>query len=82
MKVTEDKDYCTFAYESVVGRGHITILSEDEKLSALQSLMNHYHTEDKAEFNPTAIPRTAVYKPYICQSGRSSYQVRKRTYGS
>lgn len=56
-----DKGYCTFAYESIVGRGHIRILEGEEKAFALQKLMDHYHAEGDAYFNPAAMPRTLVY---------------------
>ena len=49
------------AYESVIGRGKIRILSEDEKMEALKKLMAQYHKDKEAYFNPAAIPRTLVY---------------------
>ncbi|WP_298530186.1 pyridoxamine 5'-phosphate oxidase family protein [uncultured Ruminococcus sp.] len=49
------------AYESVIGRGHIRILSEEEKLLALKLLMAHYHDGKDMSFNTAAIPRTLVY---------------------
>ena len=62
LQYFKDKGYCTFAYESVVGRGHVTILPDDEKLHALRILMDQYHRGENAEFNQAAIPRTVVYK--------------------
>ncbi|MEE8896894.1 MAG: pyridoxamine 5'-phosphate oxidase family protein [Eubacteriales bacterium] len=62
LQYFEDKGYCTFAYESVIGKGHITILEGEEKVDALQKLMDHYHPEKHAYFNPAAIPRTTAYK--------------------
>ena len=57
-----EKGYCTFAYESVIGRGHIAILNdESEKVAALDAIMEHYHPEGKAWYSPVAIPRTIVY---------------------
>lgn len=53
--------YCTMEYESVIGRGHVEILSDEEKQEALQILMDHYHT-DGAVFNPAAMSRTTVFK--------------------
>ena len=49
------------SYESVIGKGRIRILSDEEKTYALQSLMNHYYAEAKKYFNPAAMPRTLVY---------------------
>ena len=63
LEYFEKKGYCTYAYESVMGRGHILMIEDEkEKFEALELLMEHYHTGKKAWFNPAAIPRTAVYK--------------------
>ena len=52
---------CTMEYESVIGQGHIEILSEEEKYDALCVLMQHYHQENLA-FNKSVMPRTTVFK--------------------
>ena len=39
----------------------IHILGDDEKLHALELLMDHYHLGMNAYFNPAAMPRTLVY---------------------
>ena len=57
----EEKGYCTYYYESVMGRGRITIPEEEEKQKALEILMDHYYPGQNAYFNPAAIPRTLVY---------------------
>lgn len=61
LQYFEEKGYCTMAYESVIGRSRIRILSEEEKFDALQEIMNQYHGDEKAYFNPAAISRTSVY---------------------
>ena len=61
LQYFEEKGYCTMAYKSVIGRGRIRILAEEEKLDAIKKLMNHYHQGKEAYFNPAAIPRTLVY---------------------
>lgn len=61
LKYVADKGYCTMDYESVIGRGRIRILSEEEKFDALQEIMNQYHDEKNTYFNPAAISRTSVY---------------------
>ena len=58
----EEKGYCTYYYESVMGRGRITVLEGEEKQAALEKLMEHYHPGKNAYFNPAAIPRTLVYR--------------------
>ncbi len=40
---------------SVIGRGKIQILSDDEKMHALRQLMNHYHEDKNAYFSPAAV---------------------------
>ena len=55
-----DKGYCTYAYESVVGRGRLYMVPEAEKAASLACLMDHYHPGENAYYNPAAIPRTAV----------------------
>ena len=62
LQYFEDRGYCTFAYESVIGRGRITILDDDAKAAALDELMRHYHGGEAAYYNPDALPRTTVYK--------------------
>jgi nitroimidazol reductase NimA-like FMN-containing flavoprotein (pyridoxamine 5'-phosphate oxidase superfamily) len=61
LQYFEDKGYCTMAYESVIGKGHIRILPEEEKLPALKLLMAHYHDGKDMPFSTAAIPRTLVY---------------------
>ena len=61
LEYFEEKGYCTFVYESVMGKGHIRILDESEKLSALSKLMAHYHDGKEMPFDPAAVPRTLVY---------------------
>ena len=61
LQYYEEKGDCTMSYESVIGRGKIKILSENEKMNALKKLMAQYHKDKEAYFNPAAIPRTLVY---------------------
>lgn len=60
--VTEaERGSCTMEYESVIGQGHIEILSDAEKYEALSILMEHYHQEE-FRFNQDVMPRTKVFK--------------------
>ena len=52
---------CTMNYESVVGQGHIEMLSDEEKYDALRILMKHYHNEE-FPFDKSVMPRTKVFK--------------------
>ena len=53
--------YCTMEYESVVGRGHIVFLPEEEKLRALDLLVRQYH-KDGFAYSRAALSRTRVFK--------------------
>ena len=61
LQYYEEKGYCTMSYESIIGRGRIRILLEDEKMNALKKLMGHYHKSEDTYFNPAAMSRTLVY---------------------
>lgn len=52
---------CTMGYESVVGRGRIEIVSDEEKPEALRVLMRQYH-EDEFLFRKEVADRTTVMK--------------------
>jgi|GEM_PF-37119 len=54
--------YCTMEYESVIGNGTISFVEGDDKIKALDILMDNYPAEPGFKYNPAAIPRTAVYK--------------------
>ena len=57
----DDKMSCTMEYESIIGQGVMEILSEDEKIKALDILMKHYHKED-FDYNKSVVPQTNVFK--------------------
>ena len=60
--VTEiERGNCTMEYESVIGQGHIEMLTDDEKYNALCILMKHYHQED-FPFDKSIMSRTKVFK--------------------
>ena len=56
-----EKGYCTMEYESVMGRGRLEVVSEEEKLHGLELLMAHYY-KDGFPFSHDAVPRTTVFK--------------------
>lgn len=62
-KLIVDKEgcSCTMGYESVVGRGRIEIVPEEEKQDALCALMKQYH-EDEFPFRKEVADRTTVMK--------------------
>lgn len=57
---------CTMEYESVIGKGHVEILNEEEKYDALVKLMKHYHKED-FPFNKAVMSVTIVFKMVITE---------------
>lgn len=50
----------SMTYESVIGQGEMSLLSDDEKERALSIILNHYHIESK-KFNPIHLANTAVF---------------------
>lgn len=61
LRYDESRGVCTMAYESVIGRGTVEILKDEEKAEALQALVDQYYPGQKKYYNPAAISRTAVY---------------------
>ena len=61
LQYIEEQGYCTMNYESVMGKGRVKILGEDEKLHALETLMGAYHPGKEAPFSKAALPRTTVF---------------------
>lgn len=61
LVTSNDKGSCTMEYESVMGYGHIEIVDDDEKVNALNILMEHYHKET-FEYNMAVVPQTTVMK--------------------
>ena len=60
--VTEvESGNCTMEYESVIGRGHMEILSDEEKEDALNILMKQYHQEEFS-YNKAVMKETQVFK--------------------
>lgn len=60
------KGSCTMEYESVIGRGRIELLPDNEKYDALQVLMQHYHKEE-FQFNKNVMPQTTVFRLIVEQ---------------
>ena len=61
LQYIEEQGYCTMNYESVMGKGRVKILGEDEKLHALETLMGAYHPGREAPFSKAALPRTTIF---------------------
>ena len=61
LVVDEERGHCTMEYESVIGRGRVEMVPEEEKREALRSLMRQYHPEN-VNFDEGAMPRTRVFK--------------------
>ena len=62
----EEQMDCTMGYESVMGRGVIEFVPEEEKFDALKILMRQYHEEDFA-FSTKLMKVTAVYRRKVTQ---------------
>ncbi len=61
LVTVEKTGSCTMNYKSVIGRGIIEFVPDEEKFAALKILMKHYHKEE-FPFNEKVVPRTAVFK--------------------
>lgn len=57
----EERMSCTMGYASVIGRGHIEFVDDNDKLNALKIIMKHYHSED-FKFNTNLMKATTVFK--------------------
>ena len=58
----EATGHCTMNFQSVMGRGKISFIDDpEEKFRAMTILTDGYH-ETHFQFNPKAMPVTAVYK--------------------
>lgn len=62
--LNDEKMSCTMAYESVMGRGQIQFVEDEDKFAALKIIMKQYHSED-FEFGTKAIPVTTVFKMVV-----------------
>lgn len=62
-KLVTSGGMCTMEYESVIGRGIIEIVQDEEKYDALNILMNHYHyNKEFIKINDTVIPNMNLFK--------------------
>ncbi|WP_373218496.1 pyridoxamine 5'-phosphate oxidase family protein [Ruminococcus sp. 5_1_39BFAA] len=66
LVLDEEKGNCTMNYESVIGRGFVEMVPDDEKYEGLCILMNHYR-EEGFPFSQKAIPRTNVFKLVVTE---------------
>ena len=57
----EEDMNCTMSFGSVIGRGTMEFVPDEDKYKALMILMRHYHAED-FKFNTDMIKVTAVLK--------------------
>ncbi len=57
----EKAGFCTYMFESVMGKGKISILGNEDKMKYLENLMDHYYPGKNKYFNPAALSRTLVY---------------------
>ena len=64
--MNDEKMSCTMKYESVIGRGRLELVPEEEKEEELAILMRHYHQED-FPFGRAAMPKTKVFRLVVEQ---------------
>lgn len=61
LVLQDDIMNCTMEYRSIIGRGTIEIVPDEEKVHGLDILMAQYHAEGFA-YSHAAIPRTTVMR--------------------
>ena len=63
MVIGNEAESCTWgmAYKSVIGRGILEIVPDDEKIEALTTFMNHFGQKE-CRFNPKVVEHTGVMK--------------------
>lgn len=66
LELDEEQGNCTMNYESVIGRGFVEMVPDDEKYESLRLLMSHYRQED-FPFNQKVIPRTNVFRLVVTE---------------
>lgn len=66
LVLDETDGNCTMIYESVIGRGRIEIVPDEEKYDALCVLMGHYRAGD-FPYNKAVIPQTTVLRLVVEQ---------------
>lgn len=55
--------HCSYLYQSVMGEGKISIVTDDnEKIAGLNAIMAHYTGKTDNEFDPSVAARTVVIK--------------------
>lgn len=61
-----EKQSCSMAYESVIGRGLVEMVADKDKMRALKLIMAHYRQED-FPFSETVADRTYVFKLIVSE---------------
>ena len=63
MLFTEmERGNCTMCYESVIGYGVVEEVPDEQKMAALDILMEHYPVPAGFHYNEAVVPRTRVLK--------------------
>lgn len=57
----DERMSCTMGYRSVIGRGRLEVVPEEEKIHGLDVLMRHYHAEEFA-WSTKLLPATTVLR--------------------
>ena len=67
---------CTMRYASVIGRGIIEPVPEEEKVGALRLILDHYRRED-FPVNLPALPATRVFRLRVTEVTGKANRARK-----
>lgn len=66
MEQSGDVCSCTMEYQSVIGKGRIEMVSDEQRQEALEILMRHYH-EEACRFNSAVASHTAVFRLVVSE---------------
>ncbi len=76
LVTSEEKGSCTMEYESVIGRGNMEYVPEEEKYDALVCLMRHYHKED-FPFQKEVMAQTKVFRLIVQEMTGKRRKIKK-----
>lgn len=76
LVTSEEKGSCTMEYESVIGRGTMEYVPEEEKYDALVCLMRHYHKED-FPFRKEVMAQTKVFRLIVQEMTGKRRKIKK-----
>jgi len=75
-----ERKYCTMIYSSVIGKGLVEIVPDEEKIHGLNLLLEHYHPGG-FPLNMDSVPETLVMKMTVLEMTAKSNRSKKSEIG-